>query len=220
MSDQNDRQSPTEATTATHRGQSLVEFALVLPMLLVLLLGIADFGRVFAAGIALEAAARDAAEVGALERLRNPPPSDPALHDEYYRDLHRTIAVTACEEMSALPMPDDHRAGSDCQSLTAIRVCVHDGTDPRCGIPIAGMADAVPSSCDALSAMAAPPWTSTSGGAVASHSVEVIVCYQFSTLFNLDVALPLNAGLSLGDLFLERTRSFVVDCPPGAVDTC
>src|SRR5690606_20209344 len=42
-------------TRRPERGQSLVEFALVLPMLLVLLLGIADFGRVFAAGILLEA---------------------------------------------------------------------------------------------------------------------------------------------------------------------
>ena len=48
------------------RGQSLVEFALVLPMLLVLLLGIADFGRVFAAGIILEAASRNGAEAAAL----------------------------------------------------------------------------------------------------------------------------------------------------------
>ena len=44
----------TDGTTP--RGQSLVEFALVLPMLLVLLLGIADFGRVFQAGITTEAA--------------------------------------------------------------------------------------------------------------------------------------------------------------------
>ena len=40
----------------------MVEFALLLPMLIVLLLGIADFGRVFQAGITTEAAARDAAE--------------------------------------------------------------------------------------------------------------------------------------------------------------
>ena len=57
--------SPTvRPATQSRRGQSLVEFALVLPMLLVLLLGVADFGRVFAAGITIEAAARNAAEVG------------------------------------------------------------------------------------------------------------------------------------------------------------
>jgi Flp pilus assembly protein TadG len=60
----NSRQRPRLGSS--RRGQSLVEFALVLPMLLVLLLGIADFGRVFNAGITLEAATRDAAEAGAL----------------------------------------------------------------------------------------------------------------------------------------------------------
>ncbi len=35
------------------RGQSLVEFALVLPMLIVLLVGIADFGACFRQGITL-----------------------------------------------------------------------------------------------------------------------------------------------------------------------
>ena len=59
----------------SERGQSLVEFALVLPMLLVLLLGIADFGRIFQAGIVTETAARNGAETAALERLRAKPPS-------------------------------------------------------------------------------------------------------------------------------------------------
>ncbi len=58
------RRRPTPAVSP--RGQSLVEFALVLPLLLILLLGVADFGRVFAAGITLEAAARNASEVVAL----------------------------------------------------------------------------------------------------------------------------------------------------------
>jgi hypothetical protein len=202
------------------RGQSLVEFALVLPLLLILLLGIADFGRVFTAGISLEAAARNAAEVGALERLRNPPPADPLLQPAYYLSLHRMIAETACEEMTRLPVPDDDQAGSDCTHLTAIRVCVHDGTDPMCGEPLTGMDTAPPAECSAIVGAPAPPWPSTSGGEVVSHSVEVRLCYQFSTLFNLDISLPMNAGLSLGDVYLQRTRSFVVDCPPNAVATC
>ena len=59
-------------------GQSMVEFALIVPILLALFVAIADFGRVFAAGVVIEAAARDAAELVAEEYLRNPP-GDPAL---------------------------------------------------------------------------------------------------------------------------------------------
>ena len=43
-------------------GQSLVEFALIVPILLMLFIAIADFGRVFAAFIALEASTWIAAE--------------------------------------------------------------------------------------------------------------------------------------------------------------
>ncbi len=46
------------------------------------------------------------------------------------------------------------------------------------------------------------------------------VCYQFTTLFNLHVSLPMNAGLNLGDVWIEQTRYFVLDCPPGSVATC
>src|SRR5688572_28134141 len=126
--------SPTSAAAArSRRGQSFVEFALVLPMLLVLLLGLADFGRVFQAGIALEAAARDAAETGALERLRNGGPPDLVADADYYAELHETIASAACDEMKVLPPPRDFVAGPACQHLSAIRVCVHDNTDVECG---------------------------------------------------------------------------------------
>lgn len=219
MSEQSLRPTPAIVST-DQRGQSLVEFALVLPMLLVLLLGIVDFGRIFQAGIAVEAAARNAAEIGALERLRNPPPADPALRDAYYTSLHQLIAETACDEMTRLPQPDDDQAGGGCSHLTAVRVCVHDGTDTRCGVPSTGIDTAIPPECDSLHALPSPPWTSHAGDEITSHSVEVHLCYQFSTLFNLRLSLPMNAGLSLGDLYLERSRSFVIDCPPSAVSTC
>lgn len=48
------------------KGQTLVEFALVLPILLLLLLGIFEFGRIFNATLVLEHAVRDAARVGAV----------------------------------------------------------------------------------------------------------------------------------------------------------
>src|SRR6187551_418376 len=90
----------------SRRGQSMVEFALLLPMLLVLLLGVADFGRVFAAGITIEAAARNAAEAAAQEYLRDPPApiEDPAPlgNDAYYERLHNLAAITACRELRLL----------------------------------------------------------------------------------------------------------------------
>ena len=48
----------------------------------------------------------------------------------------------------------------------------------------------------------------------ASYYVEVRTCYKFETLFNLDVSLPMNTGLDLGDISIERHQNvFVVDCP-------
>ena len=44
-----------------HKGQTLVEFALTLPILLMLIFGIVEFGRAFQAWVTLENAAREAA---------------------------------------------------------------------------------------------------------------------------------------------------------------
>jgi Flp pilus assembly protein TadG len=49
------------------RGQSLVEVALALPVLLLLVIGIADLGRVAHYGISLSHATRDAAALAARE---------------------------------------------------------------------------------------------------------------------------------------------------------
>lgn len=50
----------------SERGAASVEFALVLPILIVLLCGIIDFGRAYNAQITLSHAAREAARVWAL----------------------------------------------------------------------------------------------------------------------------------------------------------
>jgi Flp pilus assembly protein TadG len=50
------------------RGQNLVELALIVPLLLFMALAIFDFARVFTAAITVEAAAREAADFGALYR--------------------------------------------------------------------------------------------------------------------------------------------------------
>ena len=50
-----------------HNGQSVVEFALVVPILLLMVIAIADLGRLYGSAVAIEAAAREAADYGAFD---------------------------------------------------------------------------------------------------------------------------------------------------------
>ncbi|HEX5591376.1 MAG TPA: TadE/TadG family type IV pilus assembly protein [Candidatus Limnocylindrales bacterium] len=49
------------------RGQSLAEFALVAPILLLVVVAIADFGRLYNSMVAIESAAREAADYGSFK---------------------------------------------------------------------------------------------------------------------------------------------------------
>jgi hypothetical protein len=184
-------------------------------MLLVLLLGIFYFGRVFSAGITIETAARNGAEAAALERLRNRPPTDPSLLGGYYAQLHAIAATAVCSEGRSLPDANQNASG-ECTN-PSIRACVHDGQDPSCGAPIPGFDASVPAECTNLDA-AANPWSNASGGDDSSHYVEVRVCYPFRG--TLSLSLPFAQGIDAGDIWLKRTRSFVLDCPPGSVAAC
>lgn len=114
---------PTNATPlkarreseSSPRGQSLVELALVIPILFVMALAIFDFARVFTAAITIEAAAREAADYGALY--------------PWYWDLDTpgAIAVTeatmegrACSAASTLPdyMGDGPSDTAECTNPT------------------------------------------------------------------------------------------------------
>ena len=59
--------SPQSSQRHRRSGQSVTEFAVVVPVLLVLLLGIADFGRLYASTVAVEAAGRESADFGAFD---------------------------------------------------------------------------------------------------------------------------------------------------------
>jgi hypothetical protein len=186
----------------------MVEFTLVLPILLVLLITVGDFARFFAAGIAVESAARDAAEVAAQEYLRNPPapigspiptPGDPT----YYATIHGYAIDTVCKELGGLP--NAGYASGQCTGIP-ILVCVHDGADPSCK-EVAPLGATPAPQCASFSSSALPS-NAQAGGTETSRYVEVRVCYRFSTLLNV----PSIAGIPLpfGDFYLDRSRVFTV----------
>jgi Flp pilus assembly protein TadG len=190
------RRLPAPPSSHHSRGQSLVEFSLVLPILLLLLVGITDFGRVFNAGIVEEAAARDAAEIGAQQVLADPPASGT------YAGLHQAAARVVCAEMRLLAGSTYQSATGDCPGQPYVLVCVHDNADDACATEPFGAA--IPAACDQLTS---PPThtrkVENASPLRQSTYVEVRVCFRFSTL----VRLPL---LPLGDFWLQRSRSFTV----------
>ena len=192
------------------RGQSLVEFALLLPLLLVMFLGVADFGRVFQAGITMESAARAGAEAGALEYLRQVTGADPSDPPNY--DHIRAVAADVACNGAQLPNADP----PDCANGPAIRVCIHDAAelDANCGDIVTGSAP-VPEECWRTSELMEPESLRDEVETDASPTpreayVEVRTCYRFTTLFNLNLSLPMNAGLSLGEIYLQKEAVFTV----------
>ena len=190
------------------RGQSLVEFALMLPMLLVLLLGIADFGRVFSQGILLEAAVRNAAEAAAQELVQLERNKPLGLEDSDYERLHDVALTALCEEARLLPDRTVEMDGT-C-SMPVIAVCVHDADQGdatpagQCGTD----AGSPPSECTVMD----KPWNPVieqTGVSDPLPYVEVRACYQFKTLIATDLRLPFGWSVKFGDVWLQRDRSFV-----------
>jgi hypothetical protein len=196
-----------------HRGQSLVEFTLIVPIVFLLFIGVADLGRVFIAGVVLETAARDAAEKGAQEYVANPPggvplsTSAPSGNGAYYGSLDAKVATAACSESAELPNTDLVTSDQTCKTWPVIRVCVHDGADPQCGQPITGFASAIPAQCSDMNAA----WSNSQDGSptdsLGRHErwVEVRLCYKFTSIIHTDL-------FHLGDIYLERRRQFVIPC--------
>jgi hypothetical protein len=181
----------------------MVEFGLILPIMLVLFVAFADFGRIFANSLLLEAAARNAAELSSSEYLANPPGGTtllaPSTGDAaYYDDLHRLIARSVCTETRELPNAIYDPGTATCPGMPLIRACVHDGVDPSCDGDVLGAT--IPAECGE---MALPMSNSQSGSS--ERWVEVRLCYRFTSL--IDVPL-----VSFGEFWLQRTRTFAIPC--------
>jgi hypothetical protein len=201
----------TRSTTiADSRGQSLVEFTMVFPIMLLLLLTVADFGRVFASSIALESAARAAAETAAgdyLVELRLMPLSAPPLTPDGYDRVHRAAWQSICDEASNQPNATRGSGGGQCDGLPTV-VCVHDGADPNCGV-VYNAGGSGTTGCPLVAAGASN--TQTDPSPIGTKYVEVRVCYRFSAFFGVNIPF-LGGNLSplAGNFYLERSRTFTV----------
>ncbi len=176
----------------------------MLPLLLVLFITIADFGRIFVAMITVESATRDAAETVANDYLSNPPgplsAPAPAVAASYYGALHDRGAAIICAETRALPNTNYDTGTNSCPDRPVVVVCVHDGVDGGCTTAAQPGTAGIDPHCTDL---ASPP-TNSQGGSSARW-VEVRTCYHFTGLLNV----PL---FPLSDFWLQRTRSFTIPC--------
>lgn len=96
----------------------MVEFALVVPILLMLVLGIGDFARLYTSGIAVEAAAREAADYGAFTPGQWNTTVNPGQIDLTVREMIKR----ACTAASDVP---DYVAAGDSTTL-----CSVEGSNP------------------------------------------------------------------------------------------
>jgi hypothetical protein len=184
----------------------MVELALVTPVLLMLVMIVADFGRVFAASLAIEAASRNAAEAMANAYLANPPGSlplsaaAPAGDPAYYQSLHAIAVHTLCDEMSDQANTAYDAPTRTCPGMPLLRICIHDGQDTECSTEAQGAA--IPAQCTDLAAT----MTNANAGAASPRWTEVRVCYRFTPILG---SMPF---LSFADLWLQRGRAFTIPC--------
>jgi hypothetical protein len=103
---------------APRRGQSLVEFALVLPVLVILLLGLLDLGRLFYAYVGVTGAAGEGAAHGA--RIARDPDMDHGqlLIEVEARTIEASDGLVQIEEGTVEVAPDEITESSDSITVT------------------------------------------------------------------------------------------------------
>ena len=165
-----------------------MEFVLVLPILFLIAVAVGDFGRVYASGVAVEDAAREAADYAAFDDVNqshfDTPATDPACTGVCAKDSTRLEALRrACAAVSALP---DFGSASDPASVAAY-----------CADSTARCSTTAGSFCQLLveNSTAIQPWLATCGQALPSGqapqsdvtcgwTVHVTVTFDFHTALN------------------------------------
>lgn len=135
-------------------GQGLAEFALVLPILLLLVLAIADFGRLYTSMVATESAAREAADYGSFKSsywtAANAPTTTAEMerrsctaaagsHLEGYAEPAGTVNHSTCSNpgFACRIEPADGSSASDCSTYDGTTGgCAASTTNPPCTVHV------------------------------------------------------------------------------------
>ncbi len=72
----NSKRPVNRSRTARKRGAAAVEFAVVLPILLIMLFGIIEFGRIFTVRLSAQEAAREGCRLAVLQSTEDPTSAD------------------------------------------------------------------------------------------------------------------------------------------------
>jgi Flp pilus assembly protein TadG len=174
----------TPARSRTQSGQSVVEFALVLPLLLIILLGIADMARIYTTMLTVESAAREAADYGTLYPWQwQGDPTDPASN---YSKTVVEMERRAC--IAAQNLPD--YAGSDGSCSNPAFSMSLDTTPAGPGLTVAD--------CPTISRSSTP------------CNVSVTLTYEFRLIVPLNLRLgDVQLGLP-STLTFDRTSVFAI----------
>jgi hypothetical protein len=132
------------ASERKQAGQSLVEFTLVLPVMLILLLGIVDLARIYTTMLSVESAAREAADFGTTlgaGKWQSPTPADMTVAEMERR------ACIAASNLTDYADPDGSATVGGC-SNPSFSYCVTTSSGGPCGPldPFAGCEDPLRSS--------------------------------------------------------------------------
>lgn len=111
-------------------GQAIVEFALILPVLLILLMGVLDFGWIFMNQYRVEKAASSAARFGAINKAQY---DSMATREDYLDDVSDRVADNLaedasdslfCEDITGGHLPGTHDPGSTVVCVDVKSNCV------------------------------------------------------------------------------------------------
>lgn len=101
------------------RGQSLVEFGLIVPLMLLLAVAVGDFGRLYTTAIAVESAAREAADYGAFLGKDRWDTDDPAAIALNQAEMARR-ACTAMAQLADYTEPTGTTNHQQCGTVDSL----------------------------------------------------------------------------------------------------
>jgi Flp pilus assembly protein TadG len=124
------------------RGQGIVEFAIVLPLLLILFLAIADLARLYTTMMSVESAAREAADYGAFNSANwSTTPPSPTNEDKTLVEMERR-ACTAASDVLDYSEPTGTVNHATCTNPTfATQLCDPASAPTACNAPSVDCSD-------------------------------------------------------------------------------